>query len=279
VKPEAKKFAEIRNRDTGEVLVQMIGPGRDEDALSIGLRMLTHQLTLKRPEAEAGFGFGGRFGYGVDFENDTFEMHYDRQDCDCTCGATEPKHAESCDSVTKRGDYMKARMDYAILSKTDAERDAQIEADVARGLPRRMAALHACGDHIDFSRLLEYDADHQFPACSCGVLETWTESEQHARDCQTAIAERPNFTHKASGFTVRWYKYIGRDNEVGDLSMTIAAWSAILSECLASFNGQPLDDAMSAYESAEREEAEATRRAMSFWTSDDDAEPSPRRRT
>lgn len=72
---EARKFAELRDAD-GKTVVEIIGPSADDDALSTLLRMLTHQLKLKAPEAAMGGGFfGGEYGYGVAFENDTFLMH------------------------------------------------------------------------------------------------------------------------------------------------------------------------------------------------------------
>jgi len=73
---KATKFGEIRNTDTGETLVQIFGPGADGGALSTGLRVLTHQLKLRYPDAKADGGFfGGTYGYGVSFENEVFLMH------------------------------------------------------------------------------------------------------------------------------------------------------------------------------------------------------------
>ncbi len=263
-----KKFGSLVNTKTGEVLMEMIGPGRDEDVISIGLRILTHQLILKHPEQQSRSGlFGGRYGYGVDFENDVFEMHYDRQDYDCTCGASEPKHADHCDEVTQRRVWLDARLDFATIKKTDKEREAQIEADVSRGMPRNMAILGSCSDELRFERFEEYEQLHPYPACSCGVLVTWKESHDHARDCQQSIANRPNFTHKASGLEIRWYKYIGRDNEVNQTDLTMGAWREILEACLHSIHAQTVEQAMTNYADAEREEANAHKEAMKFWTS------------
>jgi hypothetical protein len=53
----------------------------------------------------------------------------------------------------------------------------------------------------------------------------------------TCIKVRPNFRHKPSGLTVRWYKYIGRDMEVegsGDVA-------AILAECIADVAAPPFE--------------------------------------
>lgn len=51
--------------------------------------------------------------------------------------------------------------------------------------------------------------------------------------CGTA----PNFWHKASGYRVVWYKWIGRDNEV--YAPDGALWKAVLADCLASLPRQP----------------------------------------
>lgn len=132
------------------------------------------------------------------------------------------------------------------------------------GVPPRMAMLGAYASMIHFKRFEEYERLYPFPDCTCEVLLTWKESTDHARDCQQSIAERPNFTHKATGVEVRWYKYIGRDTEV-NTPVTYGEWLTILESCLASIGGPLLEDAARAYSDAEAEEAEASKRAMSFW--------------
>lgn len=44
--------------------------------------------------------------------------------------------------------------------------------------------------------------------CDCGAAES---DAPHTTDCSL---ERPNFIYKPTGFAVRWYKWIGRDNEL-----------------------------------------------------------------
>lgn len=72
---KGQTFARVINAQ-GETVVELIGPGRSEDLLSECLRILTHQLTLKDSTLPRGGGFfGGKYGYGVEFENDTLMMH------------------------------------------------------------------------------------------------------------------------------------------------------------------------------------------------------------
>lgn len=61
--------------------------------------------------------------------------------------------------------------------------------------------------------------------CTCG-------DDYKANPCQTCKGERtaaPNFMHKATGASVRWYKYIGRGMTVDE-----AHWPEIFADCFAS---------------------------------------------
>lgn len=262
----AKKIAEVRDAKTGEALVQFMGPAREDDALSVALRLLTHQLMATgHGDGASGGLFGGQFGYGVDFENAVFEMHRARADYDCTCEAENPVHADTCARVTQREAWRRARLQYASETKTDADREAEIASSIERGMPRNMAILGACSYQVDFNKLIEYDTRYPFPACSCGALEAFVPSDRHAADCQRTIADKPNFLHKPTGLSVRWYKYIGRDMEIehtGDVTLR-----EMLESCLESIGVDSLDAAASAFSEAEREEVDAFRRSMEFWQS------------
>jgi len=51
-------------------------PERSRDAVSNGLRELTRALEAAGEDIDQGFGgLGGSYGYGHDFENETFMMH------------------------------------------------------------------------------------------------------------------------------------------------------------------------------------------------------------
>ena len=55
--------------------VQIILPERSEDSISNDLRYLTETLDRNGLADASGYGLGGEFGYGADFENDTFLLH------------------------------------------------------------------------------------------------------------------------------------------------------------------------------------------------------------
>lgn len=69
--------------------------------------------------------------------------------------------------------------------------------------------------------------------CTCGADESDDPYAAHTQECAHML---PNFHHKPSGFKVRWYKWIGRDNEVegsaGDLRQ-------MFGECLSSLPSPP----------------------------------------
>ena len=51
--------------------LKIISPERSQDKISCDLRELTRVL-IEKFNIETGYGLGGEFGYGVDYENDTF---------------------------------------------------------------------------------------------------------------------------------------------------------------------------------------------------------------
>lgn len=259
----AKRFARAVD-SKGNTVIEFMGPAAESDGISMAMRVLTQQL-IARGHGEAGGGFfGGTYGYGVDFENEVFEMHPDWQG-DCTCGATEPKHLSDCDITTKWSEWVSARLSYAAPPKTDAEIDAAIEESVKLGLSRRMAALSACGSTIDFDRLEEYEQQHPPPSCTCGVSAAWEERDEHEPSCRL---EQHCFTYKPTGFVLDWYKYIGRDNEIVEAGSDVTL-KDMLETCLRSIGCESLKATANEYEAAEREAAEAHDRAMKFWMSDE----------
>lgn len=241
----AKKLGQIRNAKTGEVLVQMFVPSADNDALSTWLRMLTHQLQKLVPECVGDGFFGGPFGYGVNFENDVFEMHPDWQG-DCTCGAKEPIHSPECLAETRA--YRRQQERFVYPPKTKEQIDAKISENLAHGMNRFAAMMEAYAHEVnwavDAKLRKEYEAIHPFPICVCPAAN-WVAREEHDSTCRVL---QNCFRHKPSGLTVQWYKYIGRDNEVsGGGDVTLAA---VFNDCLRSINGPTLADAFVEYTKA-----------------------------
>jgi len=68
----------------------IIMPEINEDDISKALRQLTKDICTKTGDNPCGGGLGGEFGYGVNYENDVFEMYpycwCDKDDCQWCAG-------------------------------------------------------------------------------------------------------------------------------------------------------------------------------------------------
>lgn len=65
--------------------------------------------------------------------------------------------------------------------------------------------------------------------CTCGADD---KNEPHKPECAVVL---PNFVHKPTGFTVEWYKYIGRGMEI---DANGADFLGVINDCLASIAGR-----------------------------------------
>ena len=84
--------------------VTIILPECSDDPVSDWLRGLTREICLKTGE-ESGYGLGGQYGYGENFENDVFMMHRycwcEREDCKwCNGDAPNFLHKPTGSTVT-----------------------------------------------------------------------------------------------------------------------------------------------------------------------------------
>ncbi len=195
-------------------------PAVDEDRLSNSLRALTRAIS-RTGTAHATQGLlGGEFGYGAEFENETFEMHpFYWGDCECGFAG-------------RRDEWEEANFRHL---------DTCYQADLKRhGLDRWDSKTQTFEAH--HGALLKFAETWGFPEqgcavrCTCGMQETyeaWLAENDHDPRCPIVL---PNFLHKASGLRVDWYKYIGRDMEVTNASGI--QYARALKDCLASLKTQ-----------------------------------------
>lgn len=229
----AKRIGRAVDAD-GNTVVEFIGPGKSEDALSESLCLLTHQLQLLTPKDQHSGGvFGGRYGYGVAFENDVFMMHPF-----CWCEKSECQWCASCECQHR---YM---FDGAPITEDEYHEHLWRRSD----------------DQMEreqfWKRIQSERIEPHCVACQGALLEPWG-------------GERaPNFYHKASGLQVWWYKYIGRDMEVVVPSDDVSLGD-VISSCLASISAPSLDDALKAYAAACDQDAEDFKKSMEWAFSDE----------
>jgi len=107
---------------------------------------------------------------------------------------------------------------------------ARFWTDISEGLVELTKMCHLAGHDISAGLLggefgygarVDNDVFMMHPFC-------WCDKD----DCPWCESDAPNFHHKASGFEVRWYKYIGRSQE--QLIPDGVNWTDVLNECIAS---------------------------------------------
>lgn len=229
--------------------LQVIFPERSEDDLSEGLRWLTARVCALLNEDGFG-GIGGQFGYGANFENETFVMRrFYWGDCDCgyeereaAYSAKDPGHSAACYQTELRARmqaYEDANPHPAVRMKTEVTKsDFGVVTITSPADPaEKKQASHACDrrqalfeDELYQELGAKFGVDPHYGAaihCTCGCKDrwkAWVAANGHTAACSLLL---PNFLHKPTGFAVRWYKWIGRDNEVeGECDLR-----AVLDEC------------------------------------------------
>lgn len=211
--------------------IQFVLPQRDRDFLSESLRLLTAKICELNPEIQGGYGLGGEHGYGENFENSTFVMRRFYWG-DCDCGYEEREDGWTSKHFHKADCYyveLQSEMKKAGLSYIDTDQNEYISID-DRYPYEQMSAIR---DGIYKRITTKYGLPERGCAvhCTCGhqaAFETWVDDNGHKPTCSTVL---PNFRHKASGFEVRWYKWIGRDNETNNEPADL---SRVLTDCFQS---------------------------------------------
>ena len=222
--------------------VEVIVPGWSKDPLTDGLRWLTGELSRALPDADSSFGLGGENGYGVNFENATFAMRrYYWGDCDCGYDEraeqwfAEHRHSADCYSTEYRALVGENPHRPIIESLIEERNSKRLWSAASEAVQKRITAecdrehkwVEAKAKALCAKHGIEWNGGRGSAVhCTCGHKEewlAWSVDNNHSETCSLVL---PNFHHKPSGFKVRWYKWIGRDNEIEgampDLNLMLA---------------------------------------------------------
>jgi hypothetical protein len=236
------RFAHAVDKSTGEVVAEFFGPPNsrsDGDSLSESLYAISEVLIRGAfPEKRGGL-FGGDFGYAVDYENETFLLHRDHQDAECSCGRDE----EYKQFEARAGQHLHTCSQVIISRKLESWPETpHVDLSTRWKLEDRLS------DRVATKLGVQRRWD-----CTCGVLEvtkSWRETHHHDPKC---MLELPNFRHKASGFEVNWYKYIGREMKASTV-LSSEEFRQVFDDCWKSI---PLDIRAKADTEAREEEDRA----------------------
>ena len=151
-------------------------------------------------------------GYGHEFENTVFEMHpYYWGDCEC---GYEESEEEWCDLHFHADDCYQTELKRRGNDDYDNGMDYDTRAKIAPDLAREWGlSYYGCAVHCT----CEYEK----------AWEDWSGVHHHEPTCRVVL---PNFRHKATGFSVHWYKYMGRGQTMSG-KMDAKQWRTILREC------------------------------------------------
>jgi hypothetical protein len=158
-------------------------------------------------------------GYGIDFENNVFEMHpYYWGECECNYDAAEEKwskeneHHPQCYQILLESRFKAANPEGSLLVPID-ETEKQLCSEMGLSYPEG-SAVH----------------------CTCDFRDRWNaflEENDHDASCRIT---KPNFRHKKLDFEVNWYKYIGRGMSMNK-PLDKKALRGIFRECFKSIEG------------------------------------------
>lgn len=214
--------------------MEIVIPQRaDQSAmLDFGLVALTEAIAQIAPDTVGAGLLGGEFGYGANFENDVFAMRtYYWGDCDCgyeqkdIAWSESHEHAPECYQRRVVSDMTAAGGKPSAFSKTYVDRPQNVGYDEWRKIEARIRRKWC--KHFGLS----------FPSCcaihcTCDYDKEWKVFRAVNDHLPTCSLELPNFRHKASGFEVRWYKWIGRDMQTsGDADLR-----RMFAECMDSLS-------------------------------------------
>lgn len=201
--------------DSLEIVVPEGSFGEPEtNTIAGALRELTKRLQGVGIEADSSCGLGGEYGYGVNYETDTFLIHRycwcERDDCPwcagCTCPETAFHYFVDGQEVAGFREWMAFydQQVYGVMGYKDfadhLKRGPKGETPQSEEEHRRWGKLSS---EANARRSERHDPDCDY-CYGRGMFEVYGQGGRGA----------PNFWHKASGFKVWWYKWIGRSMEM-----------------------------------------------------------------
>lgn len=172
-------------------------PETEDSFLNTSLRKITEILLEVHGHEWRGGALGGKYGYGVDFENDIFMMHgY------CWCEKEDCNWCVACHCT--------------FIYFIDGEQaDWQTYYDTKAAIQEKYRCAQK--DRACFKQGVEYQSfKERHPEAYKETIERtyYKANDPICKRCETKnFVALPNFHHKESDFKVWWYKWIGRDFE------------------------------------------------------------------
>ena len=207
----------------GHQSIQVVFPARDMDALADALVSITEAIDRLDPDLVSHGCLGGQHGYGGVWDCDTFTMRpFYWGDCDCDADERSDafhsvnSHSEDCYSSELCRLQKAAGVHYTQPARLPYDEEQKVKDGIYRALCKKHGQTYPAGCAVH---------------CTCDFrakAEAYFKDNGHRPTC---ALELPNFLHKPTRLEVRWYKYIGRGQEVvarGQVDV-----SAVLADCIS----------------------------------------------
>ena len=177
---------------------------------------LTKILVENNLAEEPGYGLGGHWGYGTDFENNAFLIH-----SFCWCEQNDCPWCIGCDCSEDAYKYFidNNEVNYKEWDKFYIEN----MGDLYNDSNEKWDEYKKRADEINKRRTSTHEPDCDY--CLTGGIS----AEKGGGNGKSA----PNFWHKSSGLKIWWYKWIGRSMEYNK-EITEKEWKIIFDDCVKS---------------------------------------------
>lgn len=192
-------------------------PSIAENKIELNLCKLTELIVENKLADEPGYGLGGHWSYGTDFENSTFLIHSfcwcEEDDCPwcigCSCSDNAYHHYIDNKEVSSKEwhNFYKKNIDDIPYNATKKEWE-EYEKKV---------------DEINKRRKSEHTPDCNYCLTGSIAISKGGEPGKSA----------PNFWYKPTNLKIWWYKWIGRDMEYNREAST-EEWNKIFDGCIKS---------------------------------------------
>jgi len=164
--------------------------------------------------------------YGVEFVNDTFEVHpYYWGDCTCGWDFLDSGHLK-LERLEHRPDCYQS--DYhRTYESAGHNHNKQVELlrDVYKCFGWDTSSpdwWHGCAIRCSCDYHQRYES----------ILDEYTQSFGCKGHKETCLLVRPNFIHKPSGYKIMWYKYPLRDSYANQ-KLSLKQFNKIINECIS----------------------------------------------
>ena len=229
--------------------IRIVTPPTASTSIEIDLVKITEYLIKKKKVDHISGLLGGEFGYGCNYKNEVFEIRpYYWGKCDCGWNefydedAFKEKHKKDCyqslvnKELVKNGWKKDKRGWIDHPQEMNWEKAVDVEDKIREKYCKKfnLSFPSGCAIHCTCGRDNGWENWYKKKVIEfkgkLGKLNEDGLPEAHKDTCSLIL---PNFIHKPTGFSISFYKWIGRDMECSK-KISSKEWRKIFKEVMSS---------------------------------------------